>query len=111
MFLGDPNNQGALIKMLIAAIIGSGIGLAVKKLANHKITLSTAILSFCIGIGLAYLLHTPIQTYIDETWQTFFIGAVAITGEKIGYFFVFRLKVDKIIDSFFETLFMKYKKK
>ena len=97
--------------MLIAAIIGSGIGLAVKKLSHHKITLSTAILSFCIGIGLAYLLHNPVQVYISETWQTFFVGAIAITGEKIGYYLVFKLKVDKVLDAFFEGIITKYKKK
>jgi phosphate/sulfate permease len=112
MFIsGGPESSGALIKTLVAAIIGSGIGLAVKKLANKKVTWSTAILSFLIGIGLAYLFHSPIEQYVDETWQTAFIGALAIVGEKIGYWFVFKFNINKMLDGVVDSLYNKYKNK
>ncbi len=109
--IGGPDGSGALIKTIVAAIIGSGIGLAVKKLSSKKVTWSTAILSFFIGIGLAYLFHSPIEQYVGETWQTAFIGALAIAGEKIGYWFVFKFNINKVLDGAADYFFNKYKNK
>lgn len=95
-----------IFKILIPSIVGAGINVAI---VARKKTMSVfnIISSFGIGIGFAYLCSDFVSHHFNEDIVSIVIGAIAMSGEKIGSWIIFKLDLDEVL----RTIFEKYYKK
>lgn len=97
----DPayeNLKNLVVKILIPAIVGVGINIAV---TSRKKTMSVLniIVSLFIGVGVAWLLSGVVLNNFSEVWQPPLIALLAISGEKIASWVIYKWNVDKVIES------------
>lgn len=86
-----------LLKILLPALIGLSISIAIK-MKNKRMKFIHIFLSLIIGIGTAYLTGGYIIHNFNPDSAPMIIAVVTILGEKIGYWLVFKFKVDEICD-------------
>ncbi len=92
-----------LVKILVPALIGISISIAVK-MKNKRMKFIHIFLSLIIGIGTAYLTGAWIIHNFNPDLAPMVIAVVTILGEKIGYWLVFRFKVDEILEGFWRSV-------
>lgn len=85
------------IKPLIWAMVAISIKLAVHSRKN-KITVGVAISSFVTGVGSAYLFSDYVSGAFSHELQPLIIAIIAISGEKIGEYILYRISFDSLID-------------
>lgn len=71
---------------------------------NGKISFFNIILSYIVGVGFAFLSGAVIHEHFSPGMSNIIIGIVAISGEKIGNWFVFTLKIDYLLTKMFDIL-------
>ena len=89
------------IKTIVPAIVGVSIAIAVK-MKRKKVTWLSALTSYVIGIGFAFVFGFYIHERFDDSIATIAIANFALVGERIGYWMVFKLKFDRVLDFFIE---------
>lgn len=82
-----------IIKVLPPALIAVSVSIAFK-MKKEKITVVNAILSIIIGVGTAWIASPFILDIKSEKWHVPLIALVAISGDKIAEYFVYKLDVD-----------------
>lgn len=97
------------VKVLIPAVVAVGIKLAIQ-MKTDKVTIMSAFASLVIGVGFAFLSAGVIRESFNESWQTIVIGLVAIVGEKVGYWLIYKFKFDKIGEALIESVIKAFKK-
>lgn len=80
-------------KILLPALVGVSIKIAIK-MQKEKITFLGVILSYVIGIGAAWLTAPLILNSVSTYYAPMIIAVVAITGDKMGEFFIYKWNVD-----------------
>ena len=85
-------------KTIVPALIAVSVGLAVK-MKKSKISVKEALTSIIIGVGFAVILGPIIHDNFTETLSSAVIAGIAITGEKIGYWLIFKFNFDRIGDA------------
>lgn len=90
--------KNLVVKILIPAIVGVGINIAV---TSRKKTMSVfnIITSLIVGVGVAWLMSGVVLNNVSEVWQPPVIALLAISGEKIANWVIYKWNVDKIIES------------
>ena len=90
--------KNLFIKVLIPALIGVSIRLAI---TSKKQTMSVfnIIASVVVGCGVAWLFSGIIMDNFSEQFQPLIIALMAISGEKIATWVIYKWNVDKLIDS------------
>lgn len=93
--------RNLIVKILIPAIVGVGINLAV---TSRKKTLSVfnIFMSLMAGVGVAWLLSDVVLHLVKNEWQSPVIGLIAISGEKIANWVINKLSIDRVIESFID---------
>jgi hypothetical protein len=86
-----------VLKPLIWAMVAISIKLAVQSRKN-KVTFAIAISSFITGIGSAYLFSDYVSSSFSQDIQPLVIGVIAISGEKIGEYVLYRISFNSFID-------------
>lgn len=97
-----------IIKILLPALIGISISIAIK-MKNKKMKFIHVFLSLIIGIGTAYLTGGYIIHNFNPDLAPMIIAVVTILGEKIGYWLVFKFKVDEICEGVIRSIIGKGK--
>ncbi len=97
------------IKIILPAIIAVGIKIAVQ-MKNSKVTILSAITSLVIGVGFAVLSAGVIRQNIPDVWQPVVIAVIAIVGEKVGYWLIYKFNFDKIGEAITDTIIKSFKK-
>jgi hypothetical protein len=94
--------KGWLIKIILPALVAISMKLAVQ----YRLGISwfNVISSFVTGIGSAYLFGPAIISYVPDHWHAATIAVLAMSGEKIGLWLVYRLKVEDVLGSFFDKI-------
>ena len=92
-----------LTKVIIPALVAVSVGIAVR-MKRKRVSIMSAFTSYVIGIGFAFLFGFVVMEEIKETWVPVVIGTIAITGEKVGYWLIFRFKFDALGDALLEAL-------
>lgn len=82
-------------KTIVPALVAISVGLAVK-MKKVRVSIKEAFLSIVIGVGFALLLGGWIHETFEDNMGTMVIALVTITGEKIGYWLVFKFDFDRI---------------
>lgn len=89
-----------LVKILAPATIAISIKIATQ-IKNEKMTFSRVIISFFVGIGCAYFVYPFID---DGRWTPLIVGVVAMSGEKITEYLIYKWDVDNAISMILKGL-------
>lgn len=95
---GDGEVKGFFTKMIISAIVGVSIRLAIVS-RKRPLTILQVLTSFITGVGFAYLFSDYIMSEVDQKYWSAVISLVAISGDKIGNYLIYRFNVDSILKS------------
>lgn len=90
------------VKILLPSFVGISIKLAVQA---KKVTWFNVITSVITGIGTAHLLAGPVLSSVPEHWGPVAIASVAISGEKIGLWLVYKFNIEGIADAIYNNYF------
>lgn len=82
-----------LIKFLPTALLGVGVGVAVK-MKKEKVTIMNVITSIFIGVAVAWIFSGFIYDISDHRWHSPLIAVVAISGEKIAEYFIYKWDIE-----------------
>ena len=64
---------------------------------------SRIIISFIVGIGCAYFIFP----FVEGKWTPLIVGVVAMSGEKIAEFIIYKWDVDNFLKNLISNLFTK----
>jgi hypothetical protein len=92
-----------ITKVLIPAFVGISLKLAIQ-MKRTKLSLLNVCLSFVTGISAAWMFNNPIKLYVPEDYQSICIAIIAISGEKIGEFLVYKFRVDDFLGAIVEAV-------
>lgn len=84
-----------LAKTIFPALVAVSVGIAVK-MQKIKVTILSALGSYIIGCGFAFIFGFYIHEHFTQGTGTLLIGALAITGEKIGHWLIFKFEFDEL---------------
>lgn len=90
-------------------MVGLSIKLAIQN-AKKRVTWFQAITSFVSGIGCAYLLSGFVTSEFSENATPAIIAIIAMSGEKIGHYLVYKLNIESISEGFIKMLVDRFKK-
>jgi hypothetical protein len=99
MFKGLPDGLTEFItKILLPAMVGISLKIAVQ-MKKTKLSFLNVALSFIAGISCAWLLSDLIHLHVHNQYQSICIAIIAISGEKVGDFLVYKLRVDEFLQA------------
>lgn len=87
-----------LTKILIPSIAGISLKIAIQ-MKRMKLSFLSVVLSFITGIVVAWLCSDAIKTHVPDNYYSASIAVVAISGEKIGDFFVNKFRIDDFLSA------------
>jgi uncharacterized membrane protein YfcA len=94
-----------LVKWLIPTLIGISVSIAFK-IQETKASVIGFIITFTCGIGFSYLFWFT-RKYLPEDIQPFCIAVVAMSGEKIGKWIMYKLSIEKLLTEFLQFILRK----
>jgi hypothetical protein len=94
------------LKVIIPSLIAISIKLAVQS-KRGVVSWFNVISSFITGIGSAYLCADLVMETFAHQYVPIVIAIITISGEKIGFWLVYKMNVESIL----EGLVKKYKGK
>jgi hypothetical protein len=96
MFEKDPTILEELstffFKIFIPAFIAISIKIATQ-IKKEKMNFGRIVISFIVGIGCAYFVFP----FVEGKWTPLIVGVVAMSGEKISEFIIYKWDVDTVI--------------
>lgn len=95
-----------LVKIMLPALVAVSMKLAIE-FKRGTVTWFNVVASFITGIGSAYLCSGLVISTIDTTYVPIAIAIITISGEKIGFWLVYSLNVEMIVQGFFEYMLTK----
>jgi hypothetical protein len=96
MFEKDPTILEELstffFKIFIPAFIAISIKIATQ-IKKEKMNFGRIVISFIVGIGCAYFVFP----FVEGKWTPLIVGVVAMSGEKIAEFIIYKWDVDTVL--------------
>lgn len=105
----DQEIKSFLIKIILPALVALSIKIAIQH-KQEKVSAFNVVCSFITGIGSAYLFSNVVICNFSDEWTPVIIAMVAISGEKIGYWAIYKLDIEKIMESLLSKIIVKKKK-
>lgn len=96
-------------KILLPPIVGISIKVAIK-MEREKMTMKRIIIAFIVGVGVTWLCSPVILYTVSPTYSPMILAVVAITGDKIAEYFMYKFNVDGFISAFIANLVKSNKK-
>lgn len=93
-------------KILLPPLVGISIKVAIK-MEKEKMTPIMIILAYIVGVGVAWLCSPIIITAVSPTYSPMILAVVAITGDKIAEYFMYKFNVDGFLSSLISNLIKK----
>jgi hypothetical protein len=87
-----------LVKPLIWAMLAISVKLAVQS-KREKITIGIVITSFLAGIGSAWIFADYVLMNYAHQYQPMIIAIIAISGEKIVEYILYKVNFQALIDA------------
>lgn len=84
------------LKILMPALVAISIKIAIQS-KNRSVTVLQIVISFVTGIGSAYLFSGLIMENFSDAWIPIHISIVAISGEKIGQYLVYKFNIEGVL--------------
>lgn len=85
-----------LSKFLPTALLAVSISTALK-MKKEKVTIMNVLTSFIIGVGVAWFFSSFIYDIKDHRWHSPLIAVVAISGEKIAEYFIYKWDIESFM--------------
>ena len=79
-------------KIFIPAFIAISIKIATQ-IKKEKMNFSRVLISFIVGIGCAYFIFP----FVEGKWTPLIVGVVAMSGEKIAEFIIYKWDIDTVL--------------
>tara|TARA_R110000803_G_scaffold23069_5_gene56879 strand:+ start:12514 stop:12837 length:324 start_codon:yes stop_codon:yes gene_type:complete len=79
-------------KIFIPAFIAISIKIATQ-IKKEKMNFSRVLISFIVGIGCAYFIFP----FVEGKWTPLIVGVVAMSGEKIAEFIIYKWDIDNVL--------------
>tara|TARA_R110000764_G_scaffold136708_1_gene224617 strand:- start:520 stop:846 length:327 start_codon:yes stop_codon:yes gene_type:complete len=79
-------------KIFIPAFIAISVKVATQ-IKQEKMNFSRILISFVAGIGCAYFVFP----FVEGKWTPLIVGVVAMSGEKIAEFIIYKWDVDTVL--------------
>jgi hypothetical protein len=92
-----------LVKILLPSLVAISIKLAIQS-KKKSVTWFNVITSFIIGIGSAYLCSDLVISTISHDYVPIAIAIITISGEKIGFWLVYKMNVENILEGLLEKI-------
>ena len=87
-----------IVKPLIWAMLAISVKLAVQS-KREKITVGIVITSFLAGIGSAWIFADYVLMNYSHQYQPMIIAIIAISGEKIVEYILYKVNFQALIDA------------
>ena len=87
-----------IVKPLIWAMLAISVKLAVQS-KRQKITVGIVITSFLAGIGSAWIFADYVMLNYSHQYQPMIIAVIAISGEKIVEYILYRVNFQALLDA------------
>ncbi|MFN8960804.1 MAG: hypothetical protein ACK5YV_04455 [Betaproteobacteria bacterium] len=87
-----------IVKPLIWAMLAISVKLAVQS-KRQKITVGIVITSFLAGIGSAWIFADYVMLNYSHQYQPMIIAVIAISGEKIVEYILYRVNFQELLDA------------
>lgn len=94
----EINNEEAksfFTKIILPALVAISMKIAIQS-RDSKITIFQVISSFICGIGSAYLSAGWVMGRFADESIPLIIAIITISGEKIGYYLIYKLKIEDL---------------
>ena len=86
-------------KVVVPTFIAISMKLATQ--ANkERITITKVCMSFVVGIGCAYF----VSPFANGNWSSIIIGVVAMSGEKIAEYIIYKWDVDRFLSAILDIV-------
>jgi putative effector of murein hydrolase len=92
-----------IVKIIVPALVAISIKLAIQS-KSMRMSWFNIMTSFITGIGAAYLCSDIVLTYIAPEYTTAAIALIAMSGEKIGYWVVYKFNVESILEGLLDKV-------
>lgn len=100
----EPTILDELYKFLLKILVPSIIAITIKiatQVKREKMSFGRILISFIVGIGCAYFVFP----FIDEgRWTPLIVGVVAMSGEKISEYLIYKWDIDKALSMILKGL-------
>lgn len=106
MLENHPSAFNKTMELLFKVLIPAGIGVGIKvciKMQREKMTILAIFLSFFVGVGFAWLASPYIFSAVSAERASLVIAVVAMSGEKIGEYIIYKWNVDAWISVLFDN--------
>ena len=92
-------------KIFIPAFIAISIKIATQ-IKKETMNFTRVIISFVVGIGCAYFIFPFVHDSdkIDSSYIPLLVGVVAMSGEKIAEYIIYKWDIDKLLTAFIDFL-------
>ena len=79
-------------KIFIPAFVAISIKIATQ-IKKEKMNFGRIVISFIVGIGCAYFIFP----FVEGKWTPLIVGVVAMSGEKIAEFIIYKWDIDTVL--------------
>jgi hypothetical protein len=90
-----------ILKPLVWAMLAISVKLAVQS-KREKITIGIVITSFLAGVGSAWLFADYVTLNYEHQYQPLIIAMIAISGEKIVEYVLYKINFQALLDLIFK---------
>ncbi len=98
-----------IIKVFIPAFVAIAIKTAIQ-MKRERLNLMRILISFIAGIGAAYFVYTFTHQTMDSKYIPLLVGIVAMTGERIAEYILYKWDIDKMLTTMIDMVINKIKK-
>jgi hypothetical protein len=97
-------------KIFVPAFIAVTIKIATQ-VKREKMNVTRIIISFIVGIGCAYFVYPFVHGNVESGYIPLLVGIVAMSGEKIAEYVIYKWDVDKLLGSLLDAFFRQRRSK
>lgn len=95
----SEETRAFILKIIVPALVALSIKIAIMN-QQKKVSILQVATSFITGIGSAYIFADFVMESFEHQYIPLVIATITISGEKIGYYVIYKFNVDNFIESF-----------
>lgn len=92
-----------IVKILLPSLVAVSIKLAIQS-KKSDISWFSIITSFVTGIGSAYICSDMVISTVAHEYVPIAIAIITISGEKIGFWVVYKFNVESILEGLLDKI-------
>ena len=98
------------VKILVPSVVAISIKIATQ-IKREKMSFNKVLFSFVVGIGCSYFVYPFIYDNVDKKYIPLLVGIVAMSGEKISEYIIYKWDIDLFLSSLMDFFIHKWKNK